>query len=474
MFAKIFRWFARAIRGKKRLSVVPGFLRPIDTDALARELELKKNGAERGANNQPTSTETTFDGVEQSIVQRIVTEWTYQGDELINNLRAYNERLVGYSIHTEQAKLALAARNAITRMQNASVKAEAYLGPLKNEYLEARKEFEDFRAKHHLTRPARDPAGRWTTFGLLFIMIAIESGLNAFFFQKGSDFGFLGGVGTAIGISITNVAFAFLLGLWPARLMNRRNILLRSLAFVVTVLGLSALVGLYAFAAHFRDAVTLLKDDGPLAIKAAIDHLKTAPLEVSDLNSAYLFGLNILFGIGAFWKGYTFDDPYPGYGSAYRRREDARDNYSDEHRLHFGDLEKEKEDTAELLREGITNLPQFPQFAHQILVQRGALVERFRAYELAVEISVNQLLQIYRDENQSHRKTPPPNHFGEKWTLPQSFLQSDKILPHMGNPEEVPQSETKAVISEFEKHRDEVLSEYTDLMIKYPHPTNMQ
>ena len=94
------------------MSVVPGFLRPIDTDALARELELKKSGLERGKKNLPTSDETELDGVEQTITQRIVSEWTYQGDELINNLRAYNVRLVGYSIHTEQAQLGLRlARN---------------------------------------------------------------------------------------------------------------------------------------------------------------------------------------------------------------------------------------------------------------------------------------------------------------------------------------------------------------------------
>jgi hypothetical protein len=139
MFDKVFRGFAKAVRGKEQLSVVPGFLRPIDTDALARELELKKSGLERGKKNLPTSDETELDGVEQTITQRIVSEWTYQGDELINNLRAYNVRLVGYSIHTEQAQLGLAAKNAVTRLQNASVQADAYLGPMKNEYLEARK-----------------------------------------------------------------------------------------------------------------------------------------------------------------------------------------------------------------------------------------------------------------------------------------------------------------------------------------------
>jgi hypothetical protein len=441
---------------------------------LARELDLKRQGAERGAKNLPNSAETTLDNVEQSIIQRVVSEWTYQGDELVNNLRAYNQRLVGYSIHAEHAKLALAAKNAITRLQNASVKEEGYLGPLRDGYLEARKEFEDFRQRNGLTRPARDPAGRWTTIGFLFVLISIESALNGFFFQKGSPLGIIGGISTAVGISITNIVFAFWLGLGPARFVNHRNILVRALAFLVVLVGACLLVALYAFAAHFRDAVELLKDDGSAALKAAIDHLKRAPVEVSDLNSAYIFGLNILFGVGAFWKGYKFDDPYPRYGSTYRRREKAREEYSEEHRLHFGDLEKEKENVVELLRDGIENLPRFPQLAGQILVERGALLQRFEAYELVVTVAVNHLLQIYRDENKDRRTTSPPAHFSETWSLPQSFLKSDKVQPYLGNPEEVPQNEIGKIIDEFGKDRDAVLEEYTKLMNKYPHPTDMR
>jgi len=472
MFGKIFRWLARAVRGKEQLSVVPGFLRPIDTDALAQELELKRNGIERGNKNLPASDETELDSIEQSITQRIVSEWTYQGDELINNLRAYNARLVGYSIHTEQAQLGLAAKNAVTRLQSASVQANAYLGPMKNEYLEARKEFEDFRTKHRLARPARDPAGRWTTYGFLFVLIAIESVLNGFFFQKGSEFGLIGGIGIAIGISAVNVMFAFGLGLWPARLMNHRNLLLRSLAFLVTLLGFGILILVHAFAAHFRDSVALLNDDGPAAMKAAINHLWNKPLEISDLYSAYLFALGIFFGIGAFWKGYTSDDPYPGYGAAYRRRENARENYSNEHRLLFDDLEKEKESTVGRLRDGIENIPHFPQLAAQILVQRGALIQRFQAYETGVVLSVNRLLQIYRDENRSRRTTPPPKHFGEKWILPHSFLKDLETNPP-DTPQPVPQDEIRSIVAELEKYRDDVLSEYTKLMVLYPHPTNM-
>src|SRR5262249_44416565 len=151
-----------------------------------------------------------------------------------------------------------------------------------------------------------------------------------------------------------------------------------------------------------------------------------------DPYSVYLFGLGILFGIGAFWKGYRSDDPYPWYGAAYRRREEARENYSNEHRLLFDDLEREKEQTVAALRDGIENIPKFPQLAANVIIQRGARIQKFAAYETSVELAVNQLLQIYRDENRSNRSAPPPDHFSEKWSLPYSFLKNTEAGPVSG------------------------------------------
>ena len=464
--------FVSAVRGPKQPSVVPGFLRPIDTDSLARQLGLKENGVQRGTKELPGSAERIFDALEQSIVQRVVSEWTWQGDELINNLRAYAARLIGYSVTSEQAQLGLAAKNALTRLQSASIQADAQLGPLKEHYLGARKELHDFRARHRLDRPARNPARRWTTFGLLFVLIAIESVLNGFFFAKGAVFGLIGGIGTAIGISATNVVFAFLLGLWPARLINRRNVLIRVFSFLVTLAGLAALIALHAFAAHFRDATALVGEDR--ALRKAIEGLLEAPWVLADLNSFYLLGLGLIFGLAAFWKGCTFDDPYPGYGAVFRRAEHAREAYSDEHHLLFEDLEAEKEDTVRRLKEGIARIPHFPQHAAEIRAQRAALVERFRAYEASVELAANHLLQIYRDANKSCRTTPPPAHFGDAWKLPHSFLNSHEVIALTAGAATTSPEEIAAIVAELDQYRDALLAEYMMLITKHPHPTDMQ
>jgi hypothetical protein len=73
----------------------------------------------------------------------------------------------------------------------------------------------------------------------------VESVLNGFFFAKGSEFGLLGGIGIAVGISIVNVIFSFMLGLWPARWINHRNWLVKILALLTTIAGIGTLILLH-------------------------------------------------------------------------------------------------------------------------------------------------------------------------------------------------------------------------------------
>src|ERR1700722_13710388 len=218
-----FRKLTEAIRGDDGRGLVQGYLRPIDTDEIAHKLKIDTEAAARGSREQPSADSQSLDAVEQKIVQTLEGEWTYHGSDLINNLRAYSSRLIAVSVQTELVNLDLQAQNTLAKLRDANHRAEAELGPLREMYVSCRDELSDFRTKHKLKRAARNPARRWTTFGLLFLLIGIEAGLNGFFFAKGSEFGLLGGVGTAIGISFANVLSAFAIGLFPMRWLNRRN-----------------------------------------------------------------------------------------------------------------------------------------------------------------------------------------------------------------------------------------------------------
>src|SRR5262249_1078937 len=154
-------------------------------------------------------------------------------------------------------------------------------------------------------------------------------------------------IGIAVGISIVNVIFSFMLGLWPARWINHRNWLVKILALLTTIAGIGGLILLHGFAAHYRDAVAALGE--AQGMTAALNSLPHSPWLLADMNSYYLFGLGLLAAITAFYKGCTFDDPYPFYGAKSRAVEDAREAYSDEHAELFDGLAEIKDDTIQNL-----------------------------------------------------------------------------------------------------------------------------
>jgi hypothetical protein len=465
-----FRRLTEAIRGEDGRGLLQGYLRPIDTDAIARKLKVDAEAAERGARDQPVSDTQALDSVEQNIVQNLESEWTFHGSELLNNLRAYNSRLIAVSVQTELANLDLLAKNTLSKLREANHRAEAELGPLREEFVSYRGELSGFRQKHKLNRAARNPARRWTTFGLLIFLIGVESGINGFFFAKGSEFGLLGGIGTAIGISLVNVFFAFILGLFPFRWLNHRNLLVKFAGLVISLVGVACLVILHGFAAHYRDATASVGE--ARAFQEALRTLQTSTLSLADLDSYYLVGIGLLWSFLAVWKGATFDDPYPGYGAHSRRAVAAREGYSDEHAGLFEDLERIKEETVEKLESGIQRIPRFPQEAGLIRSQREADLKAFRAYEQAVETAVNQLLARYRDANRHRRKSAAPKHFNSSWRLPRSFMEDSSVLKELAEPSSQP-LDAHAALNELRSLSNTVIDEYDSLLAKYPHPTQM-
>src|SRR5207237_204208 len=103
-------------------------------------LNLDVVAAERGKSEIPPSSATAPDAVEQQIIQRIESEWTWQGGELINNLRAYTQRLIGYSVDSEFSRLEIQAKDTLAQLRVADHRAEAELGPLREDFVAARNE----------------------------------------------------------------------------------------------------------------------------------------------------------------------------------------------------------------------------------------------------------------------------------------------------------------------------------------------
>lgn len=468
VFEKVKKW----AKGDGVPPPVAGLMDPIDAERLADELRLSVRGQENGAQELPPTSGIVLDSVEEEVVGHTTAEWTLQSKHLITMLRAYRDRLAELNAGAELAQLRLAAASAQVKFRQHKHEGRGELARLRRAYVEARDELAAFRARHRLSRPARDPTNRWTTAGLLIVMIAVESVMNGLFFAKGSEHGLLGGVGIAFGISMVNVLACFFLGLGPARFINWRGWFVRGVSALVTVAGLGVVLALHLFAGHLRDATAASGETQAYGI--AITQILSDPFRLADITSWYLFGLGTLFGLLSFWKGYRYDDPYPFYGEVYRRERRATDRYDDEHADFFGDLEKVRDDLIERFEDGIANIPEYAAKGQQIRAARSALLEQFRGYEQIVVQATNRLLTTYRDANRRRRQTPAPAYFGTPWSLPVSTLDGPDIAALMADAPDSVITDVDATLAELRSLSEDVLRAYDELLAAVEHPADMK
>jgi hypothetical protein len=440
-----------------------GIFTPIDTAGFARDFKIEGIARERGKRNLPETHDTKVDALEQKIIQKIEDEWMRQGGELLNSLQAFAGRLVSCSVPGEFLRLQIKAEHVLAWLRVATGKALRDLTSLQRDYLSARDELERFRKRNNLCRPVQMPANRWAAAGHLFIFAAIESVLSAVFFAESTKVGLAGGISAAVIVSLTNVALAFLFGLGPLRWRNHRDRFISTSGRLFTLAGIVIIVVLHLFGLHFCVAVPFVGDDGFFAFAAEVLH--KASWASLDATSFYILGLGMVFALGAMWRGYSFDDPYPQYGATCRREKSALEAYASGRFALLGELGEVIEDTVVQIDDGSLRLPQFRRAAIDMRARRAVMLNGFRAYETALETATNQLLRLYRDINHAQRTTAPPFYFEEKWRLPRSFLMSAELKSLLADPEP---GDVAANVAELGRLSQAIICRHNLLQERYP------
>lgn len=442
--------------------MLQGLLSPIDTQRLERELNLSRKGAERGASNLPASDERALDGVEQSIVQRITSEWSHHRDAVVGELRAYHDRLSTLLGAAQISGVKIEAANALARMRQVRTENLSQLKRAVAAEHAAEAELAAFRESNQLSRAPRVMSGRGAVKGILVLLIAAESILNGVFFAKGSEFGLIGGIGIAVGISLVNVLAAFFTGLGPLRYMNDRRVGMAALGGLFAIAATAAIVALHLFSAHLREAnVAVGSSDAFLHARQTI---LASPLGMKDLNSWYLLLLGLLLAGAAMYKGYRFDDPVPGYGAVARRAQQAADDAEDLRSAIFGDLEDVRDEVVERLKQTADQLPTQLVQATQARAGKQSLLTNFTQYESNLEIAANQLLAAYRDANRAKRTTAVPQHFSHQFRLPHRLLEDAEVLALTKEPEGLLSGNVAQELNALQDLAKAVIDSYDALM----------
>ena len=224
--------------------------------------------------------------------------------------------------------------------------------------------YNQFKSDNELRREASGD-DRFVQFIWALVIMVIEGVFNAYFFAPVSEFGLAGGFFSAFMFSFANVASAFVGGALGLRYANHCEPAKKLGGIICAGLCLLGCAAIVSLSSWYRGHIDLLRGDGSetLALDAwneSVSSLENGNLRglIASLHSFLLLFLGTLCALLGFWKGYEFDDPYPGFGGMFRQKEEAAENYNDMKAEHDDRMQAWRIDRNGTLREMARDLEQ--------------------------------------------------------------------------------------------------------------------
>lgn len=236
----------------------------------------------------------------------------------------------------------------------------------------------------------------------------------------------------ASSISVVNIGVGFLVGWFSIPYKNHisRYYSVMSVLFTIFILAILCLFNLMI--AHFREALAIDPDSANIL---AFESFRGGILSISDIQSWLLFFMGIIFSILAMYKGYHFDDEYPGYGKLAKRRDKIRERIVDLREEVFSGLDSISEEFNEALEERFEEVcrkdKQLNNFISAFCYQNKIL----RAYISHLESAYDYIVRLYRDTNSAERMDGVPMYFKESVdknlnieTIDTTYIDSRDVL----------------------------------------------
>lgn len=384
---------------------------PADTaEDLAIALDVENIAKRMARQDLPPSDSNNVDAQELQFKHEIEMRAIQAKARIQQDANFKEMEIANLSLERDLADLTALPETYANTIDREYQESESELKQLKVQYTIALDDLQAFKRLHGLRREADYPLSKTKSVGLLLLMLILETVLNANFFAQGSDLGFLGGAIQAFVISVLNVSIGCMVGAFILRWKNHISTTKRLLGLVGTVLfGTLALIG-NLFVGHYRDAMSIDPDNGA---RLAVQQFLNGPFALQDFNSWVLVALGLIVFFLALYKGYTWDDTYPGFGQVDRRVQNAKeellatkaeltetihDIYEEHVRNADGYFKKMQRDKQQL--EIL-----FSSIKNDFVLYRNYLSNLKNAYQF--------LITLYRQTNKKERTSAPPTYFSE-------------------------------------------------------------
>jgi exonuclease VII large subunit len=387
-----------------------------DVNDIERKLKVVKQAKTDGSNNIPSSSTNNLSNCETKIksqANNYISRIQKTGAKFFEELKRQLEYLLPLLRTNQFTHFARDLRSELEKIISlAKNKLEQHRKTLK-EHLETLTQFKKNNELSEEARcPTKDEISKSTL--VIVIMFIFELAVNGGILADALDDGWQGGILLALGFSMINVIFSTYIGYKLFKHFNSIIKIYKNLAiisgtiFILIIIYLNLCLGAYRGAAELYQEKSNKQEFSALAKKSANPFDEEIKY---NAQSILLIALGILISLASIYKGYEYNDTYPGYGERQSKANKEREN-----------IKKIILALSEEILDSINNTINNIQDEKNHLVNRLndwnqntiKIQYEFNNYEKKLEIlekNVQQLFLLYRNNNKAVRSSEYPIYF---------------------------------------------------------------
>ena len=287
-----------------------------------------------------------------------------------------------------------------------------------------------FKVKNGLQRGANYPKDFHSHFSWIFLILAIESVANAYFFSANT--GLAQGALIALVFSFINISIGVGTGVF-FRHKNHKDSLNIFFGWFVLVAGMCLLIGLNSITATARSLTEIAKVTNETVLTATLwksaiaEGLKifTFELPFQDQNGFMLFFVGMISGVLAIWKGYTALDEYPGFTAVDKLAKSANKNKEEIEKeciLIANSVSKSQKDARESL---IRKLQSLSKTLGRLSAEFKQKTLSLNSKKVEIQGDYKQIIVNYRNAVKAVTPVGIPEYFHDE---PEAGLDIDQSL----------------------------------------------
>ncbi len=413
-------------------------------DETEKELRISEVAMREGADGFPNADATIFSMTENEIVGRIRRFYVSTLERISNEFVRLGEETAGIKIFLERFDIRQMPVQLKGKVESELTDAHVGMHSLASQMKVASDNLRNFKETHQITRePVYSVRWRQLVGPLLIVFLfGIEVVLNGALVSGVVD-GLIAGISVATTVATMNVILSFIVGKQLLPELNKKGITTAKVGAIIgiiihtlAILYLNLVFGIFRSIALGAQNIRSWEDAGTQeSVINAIRPWETLS-QINDIPSLFVVGVGIVFAIIALIDGYHYDDPYPGYGDAYRKFEKAAIPF-----------EKEKKSLSDGILgviEGSCSRMDTRIGEYELYMTRWATIQniarqqlsRYIAWTDQIEQDANKFLNDYRAANirgrhSNYSTQSTPAYFESKWSFNEEEKDPSRKFSHL-------------------------------------------